>query len=107
MSKERGSIEIYHYENFRKYLSDFYDSKKAIDKKFSFRYFARSAGLASPSSLKRVIDGERNLTDEAVEKFAIALGLNKEEKEFFEKLVRFNQTKSSEEKQLLARGLMR
>jgi len=91
--------EIYKYIDFRKYLSDFYQEKKLTTRHFSYRYFAQRAGIKSPVFLKQVIDGERNLTREMVEKFIPALNLNKKESLFFKHLVLFNQAKSASEKQ--------
>jgi uncharacterized protein (TIGR02147 family) len=91
--------EIYKYIDFRKYLADFYQEKKQTTRHFSYRYFAQRAGIKSPVFLKQVIDGERNLTREMVEKFILALNLNKKESLFFKNLVLFNQAKSASEKQ--------
>ncbi|MGZ3791631.1 MAG: TIGR02147 family protein [Bdellovibrio sp.] len=98
---------IYEYDNFRTFLRDFYLSAKKKDKKMSFRYFSRLAGLSSPSSLKRVMDGERKLTPIGIEKFAKALKLSKTETSFFEKLVQFNQSEDANEKQSLAKDLLK
>ncbi len=48
---------IYEYDNYRAFLKDMYDYQKAKTTYFSFRYFARKAGYASPNFLKLVIDG--------------------------------------------------
>jgi uncharacterized protein (TIGR02147 family) len=98
---------IFEYDNFRNYLRDVYQSAKAEDKKFSFRYFSKMAGLKSPSSLKRVMDGERNLTDDGIEKFSKALKLTKEEATYFRNLVNLNQEASIDEKQKYAREILR
>lgn len=98
---------IFEYDNFRTYLKDVYEESKARDKKFSFRYFARIAGLKSPSSLKRVMDGERNLTRDGIERFSKALKLNKEEALFFKNLVFLNQATTVDQRQLYAKEILR
>ncbi|MGZ3794820.1 MAG: TIGR02147 family protein [Pseudobdellovibrionaceae bacterium] len=98
---------IYEYDNFRNFLRDFYLAAKKKHKKMSFRYFSRLAGLASPSSLKRVMDGERKLTPDGIAKFAKALKLSKAEASFFEKLVKFNQSEDAKERQSLVRELVK
>jgi len=90
--------DIFSYVNYRQYLQDYYDAAKRSSQVFSFRYFARKAGYASPNFLKLVINGDRNLGPESIGKFAKALGLNPEEKRFFESLVIFDQAKSQSEK---------
>jgi uncharacterized protein (TIGR02147 family) len=91
--------EIFKYIDFRKYLSDYYLEKKNSTRHFSYRFFADKAGIKSPVFLKQVIDGERNLTRPAIEKFMLALGLNKKECLFFKNLVLFNQSRTALEKQ--------
>jgi uncharacterized protein (TIGR02147 family) len=93
--------KIFGYIDYRKYLADFYQEKKQTTRHFSYRFFAHRAGIKSPVFLKQVIDGERNLTSEMVEKFSIALNLNKKESIFFKNLVHFNQAKNASEKQEL------
>ena len=91
--------EIFKYIDYRKYLADFYLEKKNTTRHFSYRFFAEKAGIKSPVFLKQVIDGERNLTRSAIEKFLSALNLNKKECLFFKNLVLFNQAKTALEKQ--------
>ncbi|MGZ3770013.1 MAG: TIGR02147 family protein [Bdellovibrio sp.] len=98
---------LYQYQNYRDFLKDFYAHSKAEDKKFSFRYFSRVAGFQSPSFLKQVMDGKRNLSEDGIEKFAKALKLNKEEKHFFKNLVLLNQATTVDERHLYARELLR
>jgi uncharacterized protein (TIGR02147 family) len=91
--------EIFKYIDYRQFLSDFYTEKKNTTRFFSYRYFAEKAGIKSPVFLKQVIDGERNLTRAMIEKFILALNLNKKESVFFKNLVLFNQAKEAPEKQ--------
>ncbi|MDX9720163.1 MAG: TIGR02147 family protein [Myxococcota bacterium] len=90
--------DIFEYVDYRQFLQAAYEAAKASSPVFSFRYFARRAGYTSPNFLKLVIKGERNLGPDSVPKFASALGLNAEERRFFEALVSFNQARHSEEK---------
>jgi uncharacterized protein (TIGR02147 family) len=91
--------EIFKYIDFRKYLADYYLEKKRTSRHFSYRFFAQRAGIKSPVFFKQVIDGERNLTRAMIEKFTVALNLNKKECLFFKNLVLFNQAKGAQEKQ--------
>lgn len=90
---------VFEYIDFRKFLSDYYTEKKERSRVFSFRYFSNKAGINSPSFLKHVIDGKRNLTRPVIEKFCAALGFSPKEELFFRNLVLFNQAKTAEEKQ--------
>jgi uncharacterized protein (TIGR02147 family) len=91
--------EVYKYIDFRRYLADYYDEKKKHQRYFSYRFFARQAGIKSPVFLKQVIDGKRNLTLPMIEKFNNALKHNKRESIFFKKKARFNKNTDPPEKQ--------
>src|SRR5690348_8332036 len=96
---------LFEYDNYREFLKDTYLSKKE-NKKFSFRVFSRMAGFKAGNYLKLVMDGERNLTIESIEKFSMALKFNKEESKFFKNLVLFNQASSVDEKNKYAEQLL-
>jgi uncharacterized protein (TIGR02147 family) len=91
--------KIFKYIDYRKFLSDYYNEKKKTTHFFSYRYFSNKASIKSPVFLKQVIEGKRNLTLQAIEKFIGALNLNKKEATFFRHLVQFNQSKTAFEKQ--------
>ena len=86
------------YLDYRAYLRDVYVAKKEQSRGFSYRAFSKRAGLRSPNHLKRVADGERNLTPESALRYAGALGLAGEEKSYFCDLVTFNQAKTAPER---------
>jgi len=92
-------MNIYKYNDYRRFLADYYDEKKKTSRTFSYRSFAAKAEIKSPVFLKEVISGDRNLTPQTMEKFVVALGLNDRESLFFRNLVRFNQAKTADEKQ--------
>jgi uncharacterized protein (TIGR02147 family) len=80
-------VEVFDYLDYRAYLRDVYlEGKK---RGLSHRSFSRRAGLRSPNYLKRVIDGDRNLSAEMTARFAKALGLDREASEYFTDLVHF------------------
>jgi len=89
---------VFTYTDYRKYLSDWCEAERERTKSFSFRNFARRAKIKSSGFLKSVMDGDRDLTDDTIEKFVKALGLAGEEARFFADLVHFNQAKTPAEK---------
>ena len=97
MAKDE-EIDVFDYLDYRAYLRDFYAHQKATKKSFSFRSFSRKAKLSSPNHLKRVMEGDRNLTAEMASRFAKACGLGDEEAEYFENLVAFNQARTTAER---------
>jgi uncharacterized protein (TIGR02147 family) len=98
---------IFEYSDFREFLRDRWSYFKTQDRKFSLRYFARVAGFKSHNFLKHVLSGKSCLSDESIEKFAKAMKLNREEKQFFRNLVLFNQAKVASEKQRYGEELLR
>jgi uncharacterized protein (TIGR02147 family) len=100
------SIEF--YTDYRLFLRDFYNWKKASSRHYSYRLFSIKAGLNSPSIYREVVAGKRNLTIQTISAFVKGLGFNERDGRFFENLVLFNQAKSEEAKKkylAILRGL--
>lgn len=97
---------IFEYHDYRLYLKDLRNYLRALDKKYSLRYFARVAGFKTHSFLKEVIEGRSKLSEESVEKFAKAFQLSKQEFDFFKSLVHLNQAETSEKKQAYAKEII-
>jgi len=92
-------LNVFDFIDYRKFLAEYYQNKKKTARYFSYRYFSQRLGINSPSFLKHVIEGQRNLTPQMIERFAKALGFSPKEKKFFYNLVLFNQATTSVEKQ--------
>jgi uncharacterized protein (TIGR02147 family) len=92
--------QVLGYLDFREYLNDFWEWRKASDKRFSQRMFARQLGLplSSSSLLPAILKGRRNLSPALRIKFAKALALNEKQSRYFDLLVQFNQAKDMAEK---------
>ncbi len=91
-------VDVFDYLDYRAYLRAYYAAAKSTRAGFSFRTFSKLAGLRSPNFFKLVMDGERNLGQASVPKFAEALGLEDTEREFFADLVAFDQAENTVEK---------
>jgi uncharacterized protein (TIGR02147 family) len=92
-------LNIFTYNDFRRFLADYFDHRRLQMRSFSIRYFARMAGIASHSFISAVIRGKRNLTPECKQKIAQCMGLESNELRYFSLLVDFNQAKHADEKQ--------
>lgn len=92
-------VEIFDYRDYRSYLRDVYQARKNSEYGFSYRAFAKRAGLSAPNYLKLVAEGQRNLTAEMAVRFASALGLSAESASYFCDLVAFNQAASAGERE--------
>lgn len=97
---------IYNFSDYREFLKDRYKQLKEMDPMFSFRFFSKQAGFGSPNYLKLVMDGKRNLSDEAILKFAKGLRLDNHESEFFRFMVAFNQCDASPRKKVYEAKLL-
>jgi uncharacterized protein (TIGR02147 family) len=85
---------LFAYLDYRQYLKDYYEEKKAASSVFSYKSFANKAGFKTKSFLKMVIMGKKNLSDSSLQKVAKALKLDDKATSYFEDLVAFNQAKS-------------
>ena len=92
-------VDVFRYRDYRQYLRDVYAARKQSEYGFSYRAFARKAGLSAPNYLKLVADGQRNLTPEMATRFAAALGLRGDAADYFCDLVGFNQASSARERE--------
>jgi uncharacterized protein (TIGR02147 family) len=95
-----ADIDVFAYLDFRAFLRDYYNARKASARGFSYRSFSRRAGLKSPNYLKLVVDGERNLSADMAARFATACGLKGDEARYFVDLVAFGQSATLAERNL-------
>ncbi len=90
--------DIFIFSDYRLFLKEYYTVHKKIIKGFTLAIMAELAGFSSPSFIKHVIDGKRNLTKESTIKISRALRLSKPSAAYFEALVFFNQSTKLDEK---------
>jgi uncharacterized protein (TIGR02147 family) len=102
-SKEKSFFE---YTNYRELMKVLIENRKAAGKSFSYRWYSQKAGYNSPNFLQLILDGKRNLTNDGVERFCNVFQLDKREKTYLRILVQFNQAKTNEEKDALAKDLI-
>jgi uncharacterized protein (TIGR02147 family) len=101
------SPNIFDFLDYRKYLAAFFEHKKAVNPRFSYRVFARIIGLGSHSLIKMVIDGKRKLASHSVRAVARACELDREATKYFQTLVQWNHAESTQEKDLFWKDLIR
>lgn len=91
-------INVVEYLDYRKYILDFYKDRKAKSA-FTWREFARLAEFSNPVYLKQVSDGKYNLSQEASNRVAKAMGLVGVDFTYFKLLVSFSHSKNDKLKQ--------
>ena len=94
----RALIDVFGYRDYRAFLGDYYQQKKAQKAGYAYSEFSKAVGLRSPNYLKLVIAGERNLSVDLAHRFGDACGLNGEPLSYFCQLVSFNQAKTARER---------
>jgi len=97
---------IFEYYDYRLFLRDLVEYEKNRNPVFSNRYIVQRAGFKSPTALKHVIDGKRNLSLESANKFASALKIEGNKRHYFLTLVLFNQTDSLSEREKYLKELV-
>lgn len=91
-------IDIFDYSDYRKFLQDYQQIKSSYNRAFSYRYYAKKAGINSSSFYPQIIRGNRNLTKDTIFKTCIAFNLANQQAEYFELLVLFNQAQTIKQK---------
>lgn len=89
---------VFAYTDFRVFLADYFKVQKSKFRFFSYRYFSNRAGFKSRDFLYKVIRGQKNLSASSVFMISQAIGFNRQESDFFEALVGFNQAKHHKER---------
>ncbi len=85
---------IYQFTDYRTYLKAYYQFSKEHKNGFSYRAMSQQLGFTSPNYLKLIIDGDRHIGKNGIDKIATGLELKKLESEYFSYLVFFAKAKS-------------
>lgn len=93
MSKSALKPDLFRYDNYRRYLRDWFEWMKGSKPGYSYRVFARQTGFKAPNQLLLIINNERNVALTSLNRFFKVLQLTPQEKRYFELLVKFNQAK--------------
>lgn len=96
MSGTAKEKKVFEYLDYREFLKDYYNNKKANNPAFSLRVFSDKIGFKAKDFISRVMNGEKNLSSQSIPKVASGLRLGKHETEFFIGLVNFNQAETQE-----------
>lgn len=103
----KPSILVYDYQDYRKYLAEWFEHRKSLNRHFSHRLFARKAGIKSCGYFSEVVSGTRNLTRSKIPLFARGLELDAAEAAYLERLAAFNHAKTHQAKQALYEQLIK
>jgi uncharacterized protein (TIGR02147 family) len=99
-------LSVFDYTDYRKYLSAYYAFQKRKSPAFSYRFFARRAGISSSGFYKELVDGKRGLSRALIVRFSQAIRHSKREADYFENMVYFNEARSVDERVLYFKKMM-
>lgn len=91
MAASKVVEHLLEYDDYRKFLQDYFEEQKILSAAFSHRFFAAKAGFKTSSYCLNVIRGRFKLTQKSAEKIAAAIGLTALREAYFLTLVEFNQ----------------
>jgi uncharacterized protein (TIGR02147 family) len=96
---------IFDYTDYRLFLRDYYFNEKKCRPAFTYKYFAKRAGISSIGFYKDVIDGRAQLGHKMMRKFIKALCLKDDEALYFELMIDFCNSESDEERNQLLKKM--
>jgi uncharacterized protein (TIGR02147 family) len=96
---------IYTYFDIRLYLQDDFAERKSRNPKFSLRAMADRLKVNSATVI-RIMNGDRNISNNMLPVFINYLGLRQKEAEYFQVLVQFCQSKSEQTRHAAYRSLI-
>lgn len=93
------------YLEYRAYLHDYYESRRAEDDFFSYRFMARKVGM-DHGYLVKLLQQKVHLAEGHLVKFVEFCGLKGRDEDYFRTLVHFNKSKNPDETAILFEKLM-
>jgi uncharacterized protein (TIGR02147 family) len=96
---DSGFPDIYHYDDFRRFLEDYRIARKKTDPAFTHQYICGELGLPHTRGFfNNIVKGRRGLTDLNVERFIHLLKLAGDEALYFRILVKYRQSDNKQER---------
>jgi uncharacterized protein (TIGR02147 family) len=97
-------LNLFKLKDYRKILNTVLTAKQERNPRFSMRAFSQYLGL-SPSAIRQIISGTKNLSYDAALKVAKKLGLDELHTEYFSTLVHLESTKDPDVQRILKQRL--
>lgn len=95
-------VTIFNYEDPRLFLLDFLENRQKKDSKYSVRKWSKEMGLKSHSLLVMLLQGKRKIKTQHCEFLNKGLNFTKLEKDYFQTLIQYQNSKNHEEKKLIS-----
>ncbi len=88
-----ASPNLYQFTSYRAFLVEYLSMQKKRKPSFSLRNWCKQLGVKSPSTLNMILRGKRNPGPELVDLLVAYFGFSKNQKEYFEALVKLEKAK--------------
>ena len=92
------TTNVYDFLDYREFLKQSIDERKAANKNFSLRFMAQKLEVNSAGLISQIISGKRNLSQDLIPAFCSLFKLNRRQSEYFSHLVSYNQSKKMGDK---------
>ncbi|HOX52889.1 MAG TPA: TIGR02147 family protein, partial [Fibrobacteria bacterium] len=96
--KPPTEIRVFDYLDYRAFLRDLYEARRAADPRFSCRFIAQKVGFRSASYFTQVLNGKAGMTPSMALRFAAFLRLDAKESDYLELLVLHQRSKTVKER---------
>lgn len=93
---KKDKIPVFSYTDYRQLLKDYMKVRQARESHFSLRMFSRLSGFQCHNYMSLILQGKRNLASDHVRAITGVLKLTRQETEYFEILVAFNQSRTKD-----------
>lgn len=94
-------LDVFSYMDYRVFLADYYAARKAVDFKFSYRFFAKQAGYTSSGLYTNIVNGKLHLSQRYLPGFIQALKLNIKESAYFEFMVDYTHAQTDQDREMI------
>jgi uncharacterized protein (TIGR02147 family) len=91
-------VNVFDFVDYRQYLVDWFEEKKAVNPNYSYQLFSQRAGFGNRGFVYNIIKGAKHLSTAHCAKISKAIEHNKYESEYFRAIVGFNQAKTLDER---------
>lgn len=91
---------IFEFDDYRRFLAAYFEQAKKRNPAWSYRAWAKTAGLKSNTSLIKVIQGQRHAGADILRKLENYFQLRDQELEYFRALVGFSKSEKNPEQKL-------
>jgi len=100
------NIDVTHFLHYKEYLSAIYNHIKASSDSYSYLLFSEDLGFTKTNVSWLFITGRRSLTPIATKKISDAVGLKKDERKYFQHLIKYNKARVSADRENHFKKLM-